>query len=153
MSGIGGSRTCVPSRTGRRAVHRLHAHVVLVTKHRRGVITDRVRVPLINTAREVCQRHHVTLVEADGEHDHPHLLLDHQPKISLSILVGAIKTNTSRVIRAQGWPEVRRALWGQHFWSPSYRVPSTGSAPIETVRDYITNQHAPNRTPRRPRRA
>ena len=117
------------------------------------MITDRVRVPLINTAREVCQRHHVTLVEADSEHDHPHLLLDHPPKISLSILVGAIKTNSSRVIREQGWPEVRRAWWGQHFWSPSYSVPSTGGAPIETVRDYITNQHAPNRRPGRPGRA
>ena len=57
----------------------------------------------------------------------------------------------SRVIRQQHWPEVTRALWGQHFWSPSYCVLSTGGAPIQTVREYITNQRNPNRAPGRPR--
>lgn len=137
-------------RNGRRVVYRLHAHVVLVTKYRRGVITDRVRALLIDTARDVCDRHGVTLVEADGEHDHLHLLIDYPPKISLSMLVGAIKTNTSRVIREQHWPEVRKALWGQHFWSPSYCALSTGGAPIEVVKAYIANQRTPNRRPGRP---
>ena len=132
-------------------VYRLHAHVVLITKYRHGVMSDRVREQLIATTREVCERHDVTLVEADGETDHLHLLLDYPPRISLSTLVGAIKTNTSRVIRQQHWPEVTRALWGQHFWSPSYCVLSTGGAPIQTVREYITNQRNPNRAPGRPR--
>ncbi|MGC9221236.1 MAG: IS200/IS605 family transposase [Solirubrobacteraceae bacterium] len=140
-------------RNGRHVVYRLHAHVVLITKYRRGVMTDRVRQLLIATTREVCERHDVTLVEADGETDHLHLLLDYPPKISLSTLIGAIKTNTSRVIRKQRWPEVTRALWGQHFWSPSYCVLSTGGAPIETVRKYIANQRSPNRTPGRPGQA
>ncbi|WP_256465801.1 IS200/IS605 family transposase [Conexibacter sp. S30A1] len=140
-------------RNGRHVVYRLHAHVVLVTKYRRGAITDRVGELLIATTREVCERHDVTLVEADGEHDHLHLLLDYPPKISLSTLVGAIKTNSSRIVREQNWPEVRQALWGQHFWSPSYCVLSTGGAPIQAVRAYIASQREPNRRPGRPGRA
>ncbi len=140
-------------RNGRHVVYRLHAHVVLITKYRRGVITDRVREQLIATTREVCARHNVTLVEADGETDHLHLLLDYPPRISLSTLVGAIKTNTSRVLREKHWPEVTSALWGQHFWSPSYCVLSTGGAPSQTIRDYIANQRTPNRPPGRPGRA
>jgi putative transposase len=137
-------------RNGRHVVYRLHVHVVLVTKYRRGVITGRVRELLIATAREVCERHDTTLVEADGEHDHLHLLIDYPPKLALSTLVGAIKSNSSRRVREQNWPEVRKALWGQHFWSPSYCVLSTGGATIDIVKAYITTQRTPNRHPGRP---
>jgi putative transposase len=137
-------------RVGRHVVYRLHAHIVLITKYRRGVLTDRVRELLITTAREVCEHHGAMLVEADGETDHLHLLIDYPPKVALARLVGAIKTNTSKRVREQNWPEVRRALWGEHFWSPSYCVVSTGGAPIETVRRYIQQQREPNRKPGRP---
>lgn len=134
-------------------VYRLHAHVVLVTKYRKGPITDRVRNLLIGTTREVCERYGVTLVEADGESDHLHLLIDYPPKVSLSKLVGAIKTNTSKRVREQHWPEVSKALWGEHFWSPSYCVLSTGGASVETIRSYITDQRNPNKSPGHPKSA
>lgn len=131
--------------------YRLHAHVVLVTKYRKDPITDRVRTLLIETTREVCERHEVTLVEADGEADHLHILIDYPPKVSLSLLIGAIKTNTSKRVREQGWPEVTNALWGEHFWSPSYFVTSTGGAPLELVAAYVRNQREPNKNPGRPK--
>lgn len=62
-------------RTGRHVVFSLHAHIVLVTKYRRGAITDRVREHLIATTRDVCERFETTLLEADGEDDHLHLLV------------------------------------------------------------------------------
>lgn len=125
--------------------------MVLVTKYRKDPITDRVRELLIETTREVCKRHEVTLVEADGEADHLHLLIDYPPKVSLSLLIGAIKTNTSKHVREQGWSEVTQALWGEHFWSPSYFVTSTGGAPLELVAEYVRNQRTPNKNPGRPR--
>lgn len=138
-------------RNGRHVVYRLHAHIVLVTKYRRNPITDRVRTLLIDVTREVCERHGVNLVEADGESDHLHLLIDYPPKVSISKLVGAIKTNTSKHVREQHWPEVTQALWGQHFWSPSYFATSTGGAPLELVAAYVRNQRNPNKTPGKPK--
>lgn len=137
-------------RNGRHVVYSLQAHVVLVTKYRKGPITGRVRELLVSTAHEVCERHDVRLLEADGEADHLHLLVDYPPKLSLSRLVGSIKTNTSKRVRSQQWPEVTQALWGEHFWSPSYFVSSTGGAPLELVADYVRNQRQPNRKPGRP---
>ncbi len=134
-------------------VYRLHAHVVLVTKYRKGAITDRVRALLIEVTREVCARHGVTVTEADGEHDHLHLLIDYPPTVALSRLIGSIKTNTSRQVRTQGWNEVTEALWGEHFWSPSYFVTSTGGAPLERVAAYVRDQRSPNRKPGRPPKA
>lgn len=138
-------------RTGRHVVYDLNAHIVLVTKYRKNAITDRVRVLLIETAREVCARHGATLLEADGETDHLHLLVSYPPKVSLSTLVMTIKTNTSKRVREQGWIEVRHALWGDHFWSPSYFVASTGGAPLEKVAQYVRSQREPSRSPGRPK--
>jgi putative transposase len=136
-------------RTGRHVVYSLNAHIVLVTKYRRGVITDRVRGLLVDEARRSCEKLDTTLTEADGEDDH--LLVDYPPKVSLSKLVGAIKTNTSRKVREQHWPEVSAALWGDHFWSPSYFVASTGGAPLEQVAKYVRDQRKPSRGPGKPR--
>lgn len=131
-------------------VYDLNAHIVLVTKYRKNAITDRVRELLVRTAREVCERHESKLLEVDGESDHLHLLISYPPKVSLSKLVMAIKTNTSKQVRAQGWEEVRRALWGNHFWSPSYFAASTGGAPLEKVAAYVRSQREPNRKQGRP---
>lgn len=134
-------------------VYQLSVHVVLVTKYRRGPITDRVRELLISVTREVCERHKVQVIEADGETDHLHLLLEIPPSMSVSKIVGAIKTNTSRVVREQGWPEVTTQLWGDHFWSPSYFAATTGGAPLEKVREYIRQQREPSKGPGRPKPA
>ena len=138
-------------RVGRHVVYDLNAHVVLVTKYRKNAITDRVRKLLVETAREVCERQEATLLEADGETDHLHLLVSYPPKVSLSILVMSLKTNTSKRVREQDWDEVRRALWGDHFWSPSYFVASTGGASLEKVAEYVRSQREPNRKQGRPK--
>jgi len=143
-------RDATDFRTGRHVVFRLHVHVVLVTKYRRGVMTDRVRNLLQEVAAEVCERHDVLITAFDGETDHIHLLLDYPPKVSLSVLIGSIKTNTSRRIREQGWPEITKALWGDHFWSPSYCAVSTGGAALDVVKRYVENQREPSRRQGRP---
>lgn len=137
-------------RTGRHVVYQLHAHIVIVTKYRRGVITDRVRELLVDQARRSCEMMGAALLEADGEDDHLHLLVEYPPKVALSKLVGAIKTNTSRIVRQQQWPEVNTALWGKQFWSPSYFVTSTGGAPLERVAQYVRDQRKPSRAPGKP---
>jgi putative transposase len=38
---------------------------------------------------------------------------------------------------------IRKYLWGEHFWSPSYFAGSCGGAPLSTVKDYIENQKRP----------
>ena len=89
-------------RSGRHVVFRLHAHIVLVPKYRKKVMTDRVSAELRSAFEDVCQR------------------------------LGA---------------EIEHALWGEHFWSPSYAVVSCGVAPLEVVKRYVEAQKSPNRKP------
>ncbi|WP_427019299.1 IS200/IS605 family transposase (plasmid) [Pseudarthrobacter sp. P1] len=132
-------------RNGRHVVYKLHAHLVLTPKYRRRVMTDRVGAELKSTFEEVCTRYGATLDEFETDQDHAHLLVTYPPKVALSKLVMSLKTISSMRVRAHQWPEVTRALWGDHFWSPSYAVVSCGGAPLETVAEYIRNQQSPNR--------
>lgn len=138
-------------RAGRHVVFDLTAHIVLVTKYRKGAISDRVRDVLVSTIADTCSRFECKLLEADGESDHLHLLVSYPPKVSLSSLIMTMKANSSRVVRLQGFEEVEQALYGNHFWSPSYFVCSTGGAPLDRVAEYVRNQRKPNRGPGQPR--
>jgi len=133
-------------------VYRLHAHVVLTPKYRRKVMTDRVSADLRSSFEDVCGRFDVSLDSFEVDRDHAHLLVTYPPKVALSRLVMSLKTISSMRVRAHGWPEVTRALRGDHFWSPSYAVVSCGGAPLDIVKAYVENQQSPNKLPGRPRR-
>ena len=133
-------------------VYRLHAHIVLTPKYRGKVMTDRVSADLRSSFEEVCGRFDVSLDAFETGQDHAHLLVTYPPKVALSRLVMSLKTISSMRVTAHGWPEVARALRGDHFWSPSYAVVSCGGAPLDVVKAYVESQKSPNRPPGRPRR-
>ena len=90
--------------------------------------------------RRVSADSEADLIEIDGEDDHLHLLITYPPKTSISRLVNSLKGVSSRRIRAPNYPEVRPALSGQAFWSPSYCAVSAGEAPLDTIKRYIQSQ-------------
>lgn len=132
-------------RTGRHVVYDLHAHIVLTPRYRCHVMTPRVASLLCDTFVEVCTRFECTLDAFETDGDHAHLLVSYPPKTQLSKLVMSLKTNSSKRIREQQWPEITQALWGEHFWSPSYCIASCGGAPLEVVKQYVENQDKPRR--------
>ena len=81
----------------------------------------------------------------DGEADHVHLLVSMPPKAAPAKLVNSLKGVSSRHLRRRKFAEVRQALWGDHFWSPSYFVASTGGATLAKVKTYIRQQRMPQR--------
>lgn len=136
-------------RSGAHVVHRLHAHVVLTPKYRRSVMSERVTEECLRgSLAEVCATYDASLDAFETDQDHAHLLISYPPRVTLSRLVGACKSVSSRQVREQRVAEVTQALWGEHFWSLSYAVISCGGAPLDIVRSYIESQQAPGR--RRP---
>ena len=132
-------------RRGRSVVFALTVHLVFVTKYRRSVITDRVRGHLRGSLEAVCAKMDCKLREFDGEDDHVHLLVDYPPKLAVSRLVNSLKLVSARLLRKRDFPEVRRKLWGVHFWTPSYYAGSRGGANLQTVKRYIQAQRVPSR--------
>lgn len=127
-------------RRGRSVVTALHVHLVFVTKYRRGVFTDRAHAVLKDAFLGVCAEFDAVLKEVNGEDDHVHLLIEYPPTVQLSKLVNSLKGVSSRRLRQQNFPEVKRKLWGEHLWSPSYFAASCGGAPLEIVKQYIEQQ-------------
>jgi putative transposase len=130
-------------RRGRSCVFELHVHLVFVTKYRRRVFTKRVLEDLRGVFSSVCHDFGATLVEFEGEYDHVHLLVNYQPKHSVSKLINSLKGVSSRMIRKKEYASIRRALWGGALWSPSYFAGSCGGAPLAIIRQYIEQQKSP----------
>lgn len=130
-------------RTGRYVVHNLHIHLVFVTKYRHGVFTEAMLDRCEEIMWEVCTDFEAELREFDGEHDHVHLLIHYPPKVALSRLVNSLKGVSSRRLRQEFEPHVRRYLWGGRFWSGSYFAASCGGAPLTVVQQYIRQQQRP----------
>lgn len=127
-------------RTGRHVAYNLHAHLVFVTKHRRGVFDDAMLKRCAEIMREVCGKFEVELREFNGEADHVHLLVHYPPKVALSKLINSLKGVSSRYLRAE---YTGRIGMGSAFWSRSYFAGSCGGAPLTVIRQYIEQQKRP----------
>jgi REP-associated tyrosine transposase len=130
-------------RRGRHVVYQLHAHLVFVTKYRRGVLDQ----AMLNRCREimakVCADFEAELAEFNGEHDHVHLLVHYPPKVALSKLVNSLKGVSSRLLQDEFVGRTNRARIHGRFWSGSYFAGSCGGAPISVIRRYMENQRVP----------
>lgn len=130
-------------RTGRHCVFNMHVHLVFVSKYRKGVFTKAMLDSMREVFERVCLDFESELVEFDGEHDHVHLLVNYPPKVSVSSLVNSLKGASSRILRIKH-PEIKKKLWGNALWSPSYFAGSCGGAPIAIIKQYIEQQQTPH---------
>ena len=130
-------------RTGRSCIFNNNVHLVFVTKYRRDVFTlemlDRIKELMLETCRQM----DVELIEFGGEDDHVHLLATVPPKLAIANLVGKLKGKSAYFLRKEYTKQLRKKLWGDHLWSPSYCVVSCGGAPLDIVRAYVENQRKP----------
>jgi putative transposase len=128
-------------RRERHSVSRLTVHLVCVTKYRRKVFDAAALAWLQAHFGKVCERMRCELLACDGEADHLHAIVEYPPKLSISVLVNALKGTSSRLLRKER-PDIARRYFDGVLWSPSYFAASTGGAPLEVVRRYVEQQRA-----------
>jgi putative transposase len=121
----------------------MHVHLVFTTKYRRGALTDAILTRCEEIMRNVCVDFGAELREFNGEDDHVHLLVHYPPSVAVSKLVNSLKGVSSRYLRQEHGTHLRRYLWGDHLWSPSYFAGSCGGAPLAVIKEYIENQKRP----------
>ncbi|WP_375448810.1 IS200/IS605 family transposase [uncultured Nostoc sp.] len=132
------------SRKASHSVFSVHLHFVFVTKYRRKTITTQILERLQEIFANICIKTKCRLIEFSGEIDHVHLLIDFHQDNNLSVLVGSLKSASSRIIQKK-FSEHLSTFYGKTvFWSSSYYVASTGGAPIEKIKQYIQAQEVPN---------
>ena len=121
------------------SVFLLYYHLVLVVKYRRKVFSDQMSQYAKDIFVRIGLSYNITLEEWNHDNDHVHIMFRAHPNTEISKFINAYKSASSRLIK-KDFPEVKRKLWKEMFWSRSYCLLTTGGAPMEIIRKYIESQ-------------
>ena len=129
--------------TNNHSVFLLQYHLIMCIKYRNKVIDDVISERLQQIFEYIAPNYHITLEEWNHDVDHVHVLLRGQPNTEMSKCINAYKSASSRLIKKE-YPEIRKSLWKEMFWSQSYCLISTGGATVDSIKQYIQSQGAKN---------
>ncbi|GET39301.1 ISSoc10, orfA transposase [Microseira wollei NIES-4236] len=118
----------------------MKAHLVLVTKYRKKVITAEILSRLAEIVQSVSEKWGCQVIKVNGEADHIHLLFSYYPQMQVSKFVNNLKTVTSRMIRKEFPQDVQKFYSKPLFWSESYFVASSGGVTVERLKQYVQSQ-------------
>ena len=121
------------------SVFLMYYHLVLVVKYRRKVIDDVISYRLKEIFEYIAPNYNITLQKWNHDKDHIHVLFKAQPNTELSKFINAYKSASSRLIKKE-YQQIKQNLWKEYFWSRSFCLLTTGSAPIEVIKRYIESQ-------------
>ena len=117
----------------------LNYHLVLVVKYRRQIFDGDIS----NRAKEIfeyiAQNYNIILEEWGHDKDHVHILFRAHPNTEISKFINAYKSASSRLLKKE-FPQIRKKLWKEHFWSQSFCLITTDGAPNEVIKKYIESQ-------------
>lgn len=121
------------------SVYLLYYHLILVVKYRRRVFDNEISERAREIFSYIAPNYGIVLEEWNHDEDHVHVMFRAQPKSELSKFINAYKSASSRLLKKE-FPQIRRKLWEETFWSQSFCLLTAGGAPIETIRRYIKRQ-------------
>lgn len=123
------------------SVFLLNYHLVLVVKYRNKVFDDNISNRAKTIFEYIAPNYNITILEWNHDSDHVHILFKAHPKTEISKFINAYKSSSSRLLKKE-YPEIRKQLWQDKFWSQSFCLITTGGAPIEVIKKYIESQGA-----------
>ncbi len=121
------------------SVFLLYYHLVLVVKYRRNVFDDDMSDYAKDMFIRLSENYNITLVEWNHDVDHVRILFKAHPNTEMTKFINAYKSASSRLIK-RDFPQVKKKLWKEMFWSRSFCLLTTGGSPIDVVKKYIENQ-------------
>lgn len=121
------------------SVFLMYYHLVFVVKYRRKVFDNEMSDYAKDMFVKLGKKYNISLVEWNHDFDHIHILFKAHPNTELSKFINAYKSASSRMIK-KDFPQVRKKLWKEMFWSRSFCLLTTGGSPIDVVKRYIENQ-------------
>ena len=62
-----------------------------------------------------------------------------QPNSEISKCINAYKSASNRLIKKE-YPEIKKHLWKDMFWSQSYCLISTSEVTVDIIKEYIQTQ-------------
>lgn len=106
---------------GRGYVYSIQYHIVWCVKYRRKVLIDNIDTRLKEMLHQIATDNGFTISEIESDCDHVHLLIDCTPQHSIPSMIKALKGVSARLLSKE-FPQLKKKLWGDHLWNPSYFV-------------------------------
>jgi len=125
--------------TNNHSVFILHYHLIMCVKYRRKVINNNISIRLKELFEKICFNYNISLEEWNHDEDHIHILFRGQPNTEISKFINAYKSASSRIIKKE-FPQIKKILWKEMFWSQSYCLISTGGVTVDIIKQYIQTQ-------------
>ncbi|MGF0143758.1 IS200/IS605 family transposase [Sharpea azabuensis] len=125
--------------TNNHSVFMLRYHLIMCVKYRNKVIDDTVSNRLKDMFVKIAPAYNITLEEWTHDMDHVHILFRGQPNTEISKFINAYKSASSRIIKKE-FPEIRKSLWKEMFWSQSFCLLTTGGVTADIIKQYIQSQ-------------
>lgn len=112
-------------------------------KYRNKVINDKISNCLKEIFEKIAPTYNILLEEWNYDTDHVHILFRGHPNTEISKFINTYKSASSRLIKKE-FPEIRKFLWKEMFWSQSFCLLTTGGATIDVIKQYIQSQGMKN---------
>ncbi len=124
------------------SVYTLNYHLIICIKYRRKVLINQEIInELKERTRKIAENFEGTIINQECDKDHTHILFKTTPKTNLVKFINALKGATSNAIRHR-FPEIKKKLWKDIFWSKSYCLITTGQTTLDQLKKYVENQNA-----------
>ena len=121
----------------------LQYHLILVVKYRKNVFTEDSIISSVKTIFDkIASGFDVDIIECECGLDHVHILFRSKPTLDTTKFINILKGHASREIRKIYKDFLKDKLWGDHFWSPSYFLATTGNVTVDILKKYIEDQRS-----------
>lgn len=123
-------------------------HLVWAPKYRKWILRGDIQQRVAEIFREIAANHDIEIDTMEIAKDHIHLFVSFAPRESIARVVGKFKSISASIIFRE-YPEVKRELWGGHFWQVGYFARTVGDAvTADVIRRYIEYHHTEETTPK-----
>jgi len=106
---------------------------------RKALVSESIVDFLKQKIREISETLEVKILNVECDTAHFHLLYKGKPTLDIPKYINAMKTITSREIQRK-FPEVKKLLWKEAFWSRSYFLATTGQVTLDVLKKYVEEQ-------------
>ncbi len=122
-------------------VYKIRYHMVLCVRYRKKLLYDEDKIEFIKIiCSEIGQRYSIVFDTVGTDGDHVHVFVGAAPKYSPAKIMQITKSIIARELFKR-FPEIKKQLWGGHFWSDGGYIGTIGdNVTSDIVRKYIEEQ-------------
>jgi len=125
------------------SVYSLNYHFIQCIKYRRNILDNKEIIDeLKQRTKKIAEVYDVEIINMETDKDHIHILFKNKPQSDLVKFINNWKSATAKVLRNK-FPEIKKKLWKDVVWSPSYCLLTTGQTTLDQIKKYVESQGKP----------